>query len=184
MTRLRDSMRKMAVLVAALVCLPLAAALAEPRDAFLVPVSPDHTGFGPFREGTRQSTAVALRFAFGPPARTVKGRTRCTFHWPAIGVVAHLTTYGRRVNPCTKGQFVNARLSDRRWHTFRGIRPGSSERAARRRSKRLCGDACEFPGYVLGLHRSDCAGRQVPSVVAQVRNGRVIALRVLTHGCE
>jgi hypothetical protein len=173
-----------ALLVVALACAASATAGAEPRDAFLVPVSAEHTGFGTFREGGTRTSAAALRFSFGQPTRTVKGRTRCTFHWKAIGVVAHLTTYGQRIDPCKKGYFVNARLSDERWHTFAGIRPGSSERAARRRSKRSCGDACEFPGYVLGLHPSDCAGGQVPSVVAQVHDGRVVALRVLTHGCE
>jgi hypothetical protein len=173
-----------AALIAAITCAVTSNAAAEPRDAFLVPVSAKVTGFGTFREGGTQTSAAALRLSFGPPSKTQKGRSGCTFHWKAIGVVAHLTTYGQRIDPCTKGYFVNARLSDQRWHTRAGIRPGSSERAARRASKRLCGDACEFPGYVLGLHPSDCAGAQVPSVVAQVHDGRVVALRVLTHSCE
>ncbi len=172
-----------AVVATALAC--AAAGLAAPRDPFLVPVSAAATGFGPFREGGTQSSAAALRKAFGKPTAVVKNSAQqCTYRWKAVGVVAHLTTYGQPIDPCTKGYFVNARLSDRRWHTGAGIRPGSSERAARRASKRLCGDACEFPGYVLGLHPSDCAGAQVPSVVAQVHDGRVVALRVLTHGCE
>jgi len=173
-----------AVAAAAIACLPAGSAAAASRHPFLVPVSAAATGFGPFREGGTQSSASALRQAFGKPTAIVKNSARCTYRWKAVGVVAHLTTYGQPIDPCTKGYFVNARLSDRRWHTGAGIRPGSSERAARRASKRSCGDACEFAGYVLGLHPSDCAGAQVPSVVAQVHDGRVVALRVLTHGCE
>jgi hypothetical protein len=174
-----------AVAAAALGCLPPGPAAAASRDAFLVPVSAAATGFGPFREGGTQPSASALRKAFGKPTAIVRNSAQlCTYRWRAIGVVAHLTTYGQPIDPCTKGYFVNARLSDRRWHTAAGIRPGSSERAARRASKRSCGDACEFAGYVLGLHPSDCAGARVPSVVAQVHDGRVVALRVLTHGCE
>lgn len=174
-----------ATAVAALACLPAEPAAAASRDPFLVPVSATATGFGPFREGGTPSSASALRTAFGTPTSIVRNSAQaCTYRWKAVGVVAHLTTYGQPIDPCTKGYFTNARLSDRRWHTRAGIRPGSSERAARRASKRSCGDACEFPGYVLGLHPSDCAGAQVPSVVAQVHDGRVVALRVLTHGCE
>ena len=178
--------RSAAFLGAALACLALAiAAAAATRDPFLVPVSEKATGFGPFREGGTQTSRAALRAAFGAPTGVVRDtKHQCTLRWKAVGVVAHLTTYGQPIDPCTKGYFTNARLSDRRWHTRAGIRPGSSERAARRASKRSCGDACEFPGSVLGLHPSDCAGAQVPSVVAQVHDGRVVALRVLTHGCE
>ncbi len=174
-----------AVAAAALTGPPAGFAATASRDPFLVPVSAKSTGFGPFREGGTQSSASALRAAFGRPTAIVKNSAHlCTYRWKAVGVVAHLTTFGQPIDPCRKGYFVNARLSDMRWHTRAGIRPGSSERAARRASKRLCGDACEFAGYVLGLHPSDCAGAQVPSVVAQVHDGRVVALRVLTHGCE
>jgi hypothetical protein len=34
------------------------------------------------------------------------------------------------------------------------------------------------------LHPSDRAGGPVPSVVAEVRDARVAALRVYSHGCE
>jgi hypothetical protein len=182
---MRRGRRYAGVLVTALACLPVAAAVAAARDPFLVPVSAQATGFGPFREGGTATSAVALRTAFGKPGTTVRnGKDQCTMRWKAVGVVAHLTTFGQTNDPCRKGTFVNARLSDRRWHTSAGIRPGSTESAARRASKRLCGDACQFPGYVLGLHPNDCAAAQTPSVVAEVRSGKVSALRVLTHGCE
>jgi hypothetical protein len=178
------SHRRLALLAATLACVP-AAALAAARDPFLVPVSAKATGFGPFREGGTATSAAALRAAFGTPTTIVRnGKDLCTMRWKAPGVVAHLTTFGLQPDPCKNGSFVNARLSDRRWHTSAGIRPGSTERAAQRVSKRSCGDACEFPGYVLGLHPNDCAAMQTPSVVAQVHDGRVVALRVLTHGCE
>ena len=178
--------RTTALLVTALACLPLALAVAAARDPFLVPVSEKATGFGPFREGGEQTSRAALTAAFGKPTGVVRNnKDQCTLRWKAVGVVAHLTSYGQPMdNVCTKGYFVNARLSDKRWHTSAGIRPGSTERAAQRVSKRSCGDACEFPGYVLGLHPNDCAAMQTPSVIAQVQDGRVVALRVLTHGCE
>ena len=177
--------RTTSLLAAALVCLPIAIALAATRDPFLVPVSAKATGFGPFREGGSQTSRAALRAAFGKPTAVVKNSSsQCTLRWKAVGVVAHLTTFGQGTDPCGKGTFVNARLSDKRWHTSAGIRVGSSERAAQRVSKRSCGDACEFPGYVLGLHRNDCAAARTPSVIAQVHDGKVVALRVLTHGCE
>ncbi len=179
-------MRRTAVLAAALACLPLALAAAAARDRFLVPVSAKATGFGPFREGGTATSAVALSTAFGRPTAKVRNsKDQCTYRWKAVGVVAHLTSFGQQMRDvCTQGYFVNARLSDKRWHTSAGIRPGSTERAAQRASKRSCGDACQFPGYVLGLHPNDCAGAQTPSVIAEVRDGKVSALRVLTHGCE
>ena len=145
--------RSTALLGAALACLPLAiAGAAATRDPFLVPVSQQATGFGPFREGGPQSSRAALRAAFGSATGIVRdSKDQCTLRWKAVGVVAHLTSYGQPMaNVCTQGYFVNARLSDRRWHTSAGIRPGSTERAAQRVSKRSCGDACEFPGYVPG----------------------------------
>jgi len=177
--------RSTALLATVLACLPIAFALAATREPFLVPVSANATGFGPFREGGTQTSAAALRAAFGTPTTIRKDSpSACTMRWKAVGVVAHLTTFGQSSDPCRKGTFVNARLSDKRWHTSAGIRPGSTERAARRVSKRSCGDACQFPGYVLGLHPNDCAAAQTPSVIAQVHDGKVVALRVLTHGCE
>ena len=178
--------RWVALIAALFSCLPTAAAVAAARDPFLVPVSANATGFGPFREGGTASSAGALRAAFGKPTATVRNsKDQCTMRWKAVGVVAHLTSYGQPMDSvCRQGFFINARLSDKRWHTSAGIRPGSAERAARRVSKRSCGDACQFPGYVLGLHPNECAAAQTPSVIAEVRDGKVSSLRVLTHGCE
>jgi hypothetical protein len=179
------SIRLVALLAAVIGCVTAVGATAAARDPFLVPVTANATGFGPFREGGTSTSSAALRAAFGKPTTVVKNsKDRCTMRWKAVGVVAHLTTYGQRLDSCTKGYFLNARLSDRRWHTSAGIRRGSTERAAQRVSKRSCGDACEFPGYVLGLHPNDCAAMQTPSVIAEVHDGKVSALRVLTHGCE
>ena len=180
------ALRNAALLAALLGSLAAAGAAAAARDPFLVPVSAQATGFGPFREGGTATSAAALRTAFGKPTATVRNsKDQCTIRWKAVGVVAHLTSYGQPMdNVCRQGYFVNARLSDKRWHTSAGIRPGSTERAAQRVSKRSCGDACQFPGYVLGLHPNECAAAQTPSVIAEVRDGKVSALRVLTHGCE
>lgn len=180
------SAARTALLTAALVCTGAACAMAAARNPFLVPVSAKATGFGPFREGGTSTSRAALTKAFGTPDQVAKNsKDQCTLRWKAVGVVAHLTSYGQPMdNVCRQGYFVNARLSDKRWHTRAGVRPGSTERAAQRVSRRSCGDACEFPGYVLGLHPNDCAAMQTPSVIAQVHDGGVVALRVLTHGCE
>ncbi len=175
-----------ALFAAALACIGTTFATAAARDPFLVPVSEKATGFGPFREGGTSTSRAALTKAFGTPNQVVRNsKDQCTLRWKAVGVVAHLTSFGQQMdNVCRRGYFVNARLSDKRWHTSAGIRPGSTERAAQRVSKRSCGDACQFPGYVLGLHPNDCAAMKTPSVIAQVQDGKVVALRVLTHGCE
>jgi hypothetical protein len=168
-----------------LVCLLIAAAPAVSRDAFLVPVSASSTGFGPYGERPGTGARQQLRGVFGVPSGVAReGKTGCLLRWPAIGVTVHLTTFGQKIDACSAGYFFNARLSDKRWHTSAGIRPGATESAARRASKQVCGDACAFPGYVLGLHPSDCAASKVPSVIAEVHDGKVVALRVLTHTCE
>ena len=181
------AIRRIALLGAALASLPIAVAVAAARDPFLVPVSAKATGFGPFREGGTPTSRGGAAQRRSARRRPVVKNSKRPVHAALEG--------GRRrrapddVRPadrpvCRQGYFVNARLSDKRWHTSAGIRPGSTERAAQRVSKRSCGDACEFPGYVLGLHPNDCAGAQTPSVIAQVHDGKVVALRVLTHGCE
>ena len=103
-----------AAAAAALACLPAGPAAAASRDPFLVPVSAAATGFGPFREGGTQSSASALRKAFGTPTGIVKSSTRCTYRWKAVGVVAHLTTYGQPIDPCT-GHPVGGELLQRRF---------------------------------------------------------------------
>src|SRR3954453_4066057 len=106
--------RTTSLLVAILACLPVALAAVGVRDPFLVPVSAKATGFGPFREGGSRTSAAALRAAFGTPTTILaNSASACTMRWKAVGVVAHLTTFGQTTDPCRKGVFVNARLSDR-----------------------------------------------------------------------
>ena len=172
-------------LVLAATCAPAAASAA--RAPFLVPVSATATGFGPFVEQPGRNGVRPLVQAFGDPSSTVLGRggTTCTLRWSRLGIRALVTNFGQAFSPCLRGIFSEARLTDGRWHTASGVRPGSRESAAKRVSKRRCTRArCGITGYALGLHPSDCAGGLVPSVIAEVRDGKVAALRVRSHGCE
>ena len=186
-----DSHRARRPLVAALSWLALGcagvSAASAARDPFVVPVSVGFTGFGPFVERPGENGVRPLVRAFGNPSSTVlqRGGTSCVLRWSARGIRAFVTNYGQPFSPCLRGIFVEARLTDRRWHTTAGVRPGSPESAAREVSKRRCTrDRCGVTGYALGLHPSDCAGGLVPSVIAEVREGKVVALRVYSRGCE
>ena len=124
--------------------------------------------------------------AFGDPSSTVlQNASSCVPRWSALGIRAQVTNFGQAFSPCLRGYFTQTRLTDRRWHTRAGIRPGSAEAAARAVSKRRCTrDRCGITGYALGLRRSDCAGGLVPSVIAEIRNRKVATLRVNSRGCE
>lgn len=125
------------VVLAAAACAPAASAAREP---FLVPVSAKATGFGPFVENLGRNGVRPLVRAFGNPSSTVlgKGGSSCTLRWTPLGIRAVVTNFGQPFSPCLRGFFAEARLTDRRWHTAAGVRPGSLERAARTASKRRC----------------------------------------------
>ncbi|MEA2270034.1 MAG: hypothetical protein QOC64_2644 [Solirubrobacteraceae bacterium] len=187
----RQPQRPLRSLLATLSCLLVGAvcvtAASAARDQFLVPVSAGATGFGPFVERPGENGVRPLVRAFANPSSTVlqRGGASCVLRWTPLGIRAHVTNFGQPFSPCLRGIFTQARLTDRRWHTTAGIRPGSSERDARRVSKRRCTrDRCGITGYALGLHHSDCAGGLVPSVIAEVRDAKVAALRVNSRGCE
>jgi hypothetical protein len=154
------------------------------RAAFLVPTSRTETGFGPFTEAP--GDAPALRTAFGPPNSSRRGRFHsCVLRWHGLGITARVVAYGSTRGPCRNGSFTEARLTKRRWHTASGIHPGSIKAAARRVALRSCRGRCGgHAGYVLGVHRSDCAPGLFPGVVAEVRAHRVTSLIVYSHGCE
>jgi hypothetical protein len=175
------------VALAAAALLVSAAAAHAARAPFLVPVSAGATGFGPFVEKPGANGVRPLVRAFGNPSSTVlqDGGSVCILRWSALGIRANVTNFAQPFSPCLRGIFSQARLTDRRWHTSAGIHPGSSERAAKAVSKRRCTrERCGVTGYALGLHPSDCAGGLVPSVIAEIRNRKVAALRVNSRGCE
>jgi hypothetical protein len=177
----------LAVVVAgAALAATLAPAAGAARDPFLVPVSATATGFGPFVEKPGDNGVRPLVRAFGNPSSTVlQNASSCVLRWTALGVRAQVTNFGQAFSPCLRGIFTQARLTDRRWHTRAGVRPGSPESAAKAVSRRRCTrDRCGITGYALGLHRSDCAGGLVPSVIAEIRTRKVAALRVNSRGCE
>lgn len=157
---------------------------------FVVPVTRSRSGFGPFREGAGSESASKLRSVYGKPSRTARiHQYGCRMHWPRIGLVVRLTTYGLAEGPCTNGFFEGASLTDRRWHTSSGVHPGSRARLAKRHAVRNCLHSDSYKclgakGYVLGLHPSECAAGLYPTVMAQVKHGRVRTLEVFKHSCE
>jgi hypothetical protein len=100
-----------------------------------------------------------------------------------------LTNYAQTHDPCNPGYFLQAHLVGSSWHTTRGLRIGSPSSLARRQS--VCGRGklhCQtsgYPrGYILGVHRIDCARGLFPNVIAVIRHSRVVSLWVYSHGCE
>jgi len=175
-----------AVVAYAAVATVLAPAAGAARDPFVVPVTAGKTGFGPFVEKPGSNGVRPLVRAFGDPSSTVlQNASACVLRWSAPGIRAQVTNFGQAFSPCRRGIFSQARLTDRRWHTSAGVRPGSPESAAKVVSERRCTrDRCGITGYALGLHPSDCAGGLVPSVIAEIRDRNVVALRVNSRGCE
>jgi hypothetical protein len=155
------------------------------RGDFFVPTGRTVTGFGPFSEYP-SSDVPALRRAFGAPDGADRRRGgECILRWRSRGITVSASTYGQPIRPCRRGYFIRARLTNRRWHTSKGVHPGSTRAAARRAALRKCTPSkCREHGYVLGVHRSDCAQGLFPGVIAEVRGKRVASLIVYTHGCE
>jgi hypothetical protein len=164
---------------------PIAPAHAQGSGTFFVPTG-ERSGFGPFRESV--NSVAALRSAFGPPVHEQAGPYRtCTQSWPEIGVVVKLAAFGDVFDGCADGVFYEARLTDPRWHTASGVRPGGSRASARRASLRRCRRStpgCGITGYALELHRTDCAAMLSAGVIAHVRGARVVSLLVRWRICE
>lgn len=155
-------------------------------EGFFVPIG-KRTGFGHFIDGPDDATR--LREAFGPPTnkRVESHGHTCVFGWPDIGVRAELVAYGSAERPCREGTFVEAILTDPRWHTASGVRPGSPEKVARRASLWRCTRrtiGCGINGYALELHRTVCATTRSAGVIAHVRGHQVISLIVRWRSCE
>jgi hypothetical protein len=168
------------------VAVPAGTAQAQSGGEFFVPTG-ERTGFGAFEE-SRDSPA-ALRRAFGPPTseRIDDYGHTCTMAWPEIGAVAQLVAFGTASAACSEGVFVEARLTDPRWHTASGVHPGSGKGVARRASLRRCTHrtiGCGVSGYALELHRTACATTLSAGVIAHVRGDRVISLIVRWRSCE
>jgi hypothetical protein len=110
----------------------------------------------------------------------------CVFGWPSIGVTARLVAFGSAAYPCgSEGTFVEARLTDPRWHTASGVHPGGPKRTARKASLRRCTQrTCGVYGYALELHRTVCSSILSAGVIAHVRGNRVVSLIVRSRGCE
>jgi hypothetical protein len=161
------------------------ATLRRDSGTFFVPTG-RRKGFGAFRESVH--SVAALRRAFGPPASSESPEYRtCIQRWPEIGVVATLVAFGDQVDACAEGTFVEARLTDPRWHTASGVHPGGSRASARRAAVRHCRPStlgCGATGYALELHRTDCASTLSAGVIAHTRGSRVASLNVYWRSCE
>jgi hypothetical protein len=180
------------VFVLAALC---AASLAAPTLAS----ADDHTvglwgkaRIGNFTETWQGDDPANLDAAFGPSTShtfTLQG-FGCKKKWSPLGMTVEFWIFGgaQHDNPCTKGLFGRARLTKSIWHTHNGISPGVSARKAKKVAVAKCGDAprhhCGASGYILSVHRADCAGGNVPSVVARIHHGKVSSLVVNTTGCE
>lgn len=157
------------------------------RDDFFVPTHSSQTGFGPFEESVETSGSVQLKRALGQPSRTRRtSQYSCVLSWGNLGIAAQMAAFGGgHPSPCADGTFIQATLSDHRWHTAAGIGPGSSKGAARRKSSRFCtARRCGVSGYVFGSHRSDCSAVRSPNVIAHTGSKRVLSLVVFSHSCE
>lgn len=166
--------------------IPASGAEARTGGEFFVPTG-KRTGFGPFEES--RDSAAALRRAFGQPAseRIDDYGHTCTMAWPEVGAVAQLVAFGTASDPCSEGVFVEARLTDPRWHTASGVHPGSGKGVARRASLRRCTRrtiGCGVTGYALELHKTACATTLSAGVIAHVRGDQVVSLIVRWRSCE
>ena len=187
-------MRRVLVLALAALAAAPAAAQAGDDDRFLVPVGKSASGFGAFEQRAGDGNDVPeLLETLGPTSSRERSRggTTCVLRWKAIGVTATVVQFGAAdppaVSPCRNGMWTFAKLTDRRWHTRRGVRPGSSERAARRAARgcrTLRGERCALRPVTLDTFVAECGGVEIPAVRAVVRKARVAWLEVRWRGCE
>jgi hypothetical protein len=161
---------------------------ASARDARLVPVKANQTGFGAFEESFSVPSPAGLRAAFGEPETVATPNAfTCKLGWPSLGIYnLELATFGGVTNACANGSFLVAVLTDPSWHTASGVHPGAPAKAARKRAVAKCTArvSCFGGGWVLGTHHSECAAGKAPSVVARVTRRSVRSLVVYSHGCE
>jgi len=157
-----------------------------PYPGYLVSTGSKAAGFGAFVE-SGEYDGSRLDLFFGPSSSKRPGRySMCTKRWPKLGMTVKLVLYGVDGDPCEQGGFFSATLDDGRWHTSSGVRPGGSVSRAARASVRRCTRATcnNKTGYVLALHRIDCAPGLFPGVIAETARGRVKRLVIQTYSCE
>lgn len=134
------------------------------------------------------SDAWQFETYFQPPSSSKPGRySTCTKKWPALGMTVDFWAFGDVTDACGDGLFGRALLTSKIWRTGKGVGPGSSARKARRRSIGRCGAkySCQgTTGYVMSVHRSECAGGSYPTVIARTKGRRVSSLIVNTTFCE
>lgn len=165
---------------------PFAFTVACPRPGYLVGLGRRHARLGPFVDDGLYD-AGRIESLFGRPASV--GRASgylCRKRWPRLGMTAEFVVVGTdEADPCDAGLFNRAVLTDRRWHTPDGVRPGGPARRAARHGERRCTRAtCGVEGFGFALHRSECALGRYPAVIAETAHGRVRRLVVHKRWCE
>jgi len=160
-----------------------------PDPGYRVATGGKVAAFGAFEETSGEGAGDRLSSVFGPPSSKRRSRYACTLRWPHLGMAVRVQTYGGLIkgDPCENGTLNYASLSSSRWRTMRDIGPGVRASKARKARVGRCSRRtyCGVKrGFILGKHQNDCASQKVPSVVAEIRGGRVRRLLVYTHGCE
>lgn len=156
-----------------------------PNPGYVVSVNKRRAKFGAFEEGGEYDGS-RLETLFGPPATQKRRGYTCTKRWPSLGMRVELVRYDD-AEPCDSGGFLMATLTSSRWHTSSGVYPGGPASRARKaaRRRRCTKQSCNRRrGYVLALHRSECAPGRYPGVIAETRGRKVRRIVVLTYSCE
>ncbi len=128
-----------------------------------------------------------MQSVFGAPDSVTRD-TRlgvCKATWNGLGIRARFTNFdSKNLDVCAV--FQQAKLTDKRWHTSK-VSVGDSERRAREAAVSCRSPRCSTlgapAGYALGTRSVECASRDVPTVLATVKDKRVSALYVFTDGC-
>ena len=181
-------MRFLATTVLSALALVAVASAADDDPNFRVRTSSTAPAtFGKFVEGGEENALERMESVFDKADTVARDNKKglCKATWKTLGIRARFTNFaieGRDV--CSI--FFEAKLTDKRWHTSK-VSVGGSEKSAKNAAVSCRRPRCSSrrpAGYVLGTHRSDCAGVRVTSVIAAVKEERVSSLYVFSHGCE
>lgn len=131
----------------------------------------------------KELTLSDLHGAFGKSA-AVRNRIARDRRWRALGLQAQMITWNRAA-ACKEGMIDSVTLTSPRWTVNRGVRVGMSRAVVRRKSvgactKKSCG---HVPGFIIARSSSACPRGLMPSVIADIKNGRVFRIRIKRNIC-
>lgn len=123
---------------------------------------------------TDGSTGQALDH-FGPPSRRQHFGRGCDVQWRDRGMRTFFAFEGRQDEPCGRGGWHSSTtVRDPRWTTDRGLKVGDTEARARE----LYPDLNVSSDGIATLLSREVNGLLLPSLTAQLKNGRVASLTV------